>query len=179
MGFRVGSCMSGCAPHGCGPSARRANAKIRFFGVPENMGTGNVSIPARSGAGGAAKRQNPVELAFNGVCWCPGQESNLHALRHTHLKRARLPIPPPGHRHALCLFAWCKGNTFLGTSAIFGEKNRFESKNSFDSPREGPRERIPHGAGRRQHDPIVGAAVTAPDAAGAAFGVEVRQRCRG
>ena len=27
---------------------------------------------------------------------CPGQESNLHALRHTHLKRARLPIPPPG-----------------------------------------------------------------------------------
>ena len=28
---------------------------------------------------------------------CPGQESNLHALRHTHLKRARLPIPPPGH----------------------------------------------------------------------------------
>ena len=30
------------------------------------------------------------------VCWCPGQESNLHASRHTHLKRARLPIPPPG-----------------------------------------------------------------------------------
>ncbi len=29
--------------------------------------------------------------------WCPGQESNLHASRHTHLKRARLPIPPPGH----------------------------------------------------------------------------------
>ena len=28
---------------------------------------------------------------------CPGQESNLHASRHTHLKRARLPIPPPGH----------------------------------------------------------------------------------
>ena len=27
---------------------------------------------------------------------CPGQESNLHASRHTHLKRARLPIPPPG-----------------------------------------------------------------------------------
>ena len=29
--------------------------------------------------------------------WCGRQESNLHALRHTHLKRARLPIPPPGH----------------------------------------------------------------------------------
>ena len=32
---------------------------------------------------------------------CPGQESNLHALRHTHLKRARLPIPPPGLPSAL------------------------------------------------------------------------------
>ena len=27
---------------------------------------------------------------------CPEQDSNLHALLHTHLKRARLPIPPPG-----------------------------------------------------------------------------------
>ena len=27
---------------------------------------------------------------------CPEQDSNLHASRHTHLKRARLPIPPPG-----------------------------------------------------------------------------------
>ena len=27
---------------------------------------------------------------------CPKQDSNLHALRHTHLKRARLPIPPLG-----------------------------------------------------------------------------------
>ena len=28
--------------------------------------------------------------------WCPRQESNLHASQHTHLKRARLPIPPLG-----------------------------------------------------------------------------------
>ena len=28
---------------------------------------------------------------------CPEQDSNLHASRHTHLKRARLPIPPLGH----------------------------------------------------------------------------------
>ena len=27
---------------------------------------------------------------------CPGQDSNLHALRHYHLKVARLPISPPG-----------------------------------------------------------------------------------
>ena len=30
------------------------------------------------------------------LIWCPEQDSNLHASRHTHLKRARLPIPPPG-----------------------------------------------------------------------------------
>ena len=34
---------------------------------------------------------------FDRDCWCPGKDSNLHTLRHTHLKRARLPIPPPGH----------------------------------------------------------------------------------
>ena len=28
--------------------------------------------------------------------WCPGRDSNPHTSRHTHLKRARLPIPPPG-----------------------------------------------------------------------------------
>ena len=30
------------------------------------------------------------------ILWCPEEESNLHALRHTDLNRARLPIPPPG-----------------------------------------------------------------------------------
>lgn len=30
--------------------------------------------------------------------WCPGQDSNLHALRHTPLKRVCLPIPPPGQK---------------------------------------------------------------------------------
>ena len=29
--------------------------------------------------------------------WCPEQDLNLHSFRNTHLKRARLPIPPPGH----------------------------------------------------------------------------------
>lgn len=41
----------------------------------------------------AKPRRTCVQRGFQ----CPGQESNLHALRHTHLKRARLPIPPPGH----------------------------------------------------------------------------------
>ena len=31
------------------------------------------------------------------IFWCPEQDLNLHSFRNTHLKRARLPIPPPGH----------------------------------------------------------------------------------
>lgn len=53
------------------------------------------------------------------VLWCPGQESNLHALRHTHLKRARLPIPPPG----LLEIVVCKSNTFFSFTNYFYEKN--------------------------------------------------------
>ena len=30
------------------------------------------------------------------IALCPEQDSNLHTSRHTHLKRTRLPIPPPG-----------------------------------------------------------------------------------
>ena len=43
------------------------------------------------------KSKTPSEETLTGF-WCPGQESNLHASRHTHLKRARLPIPPLGLR---------------------------------------------------------------------------------
>ena len=38
---------------------------------------------------------------------CPEQDSNLHVVKHTHLKRARLPIPPPGHnREKLWNLIW-------------------------------------------------------------------------
>ena len=36
---------------------------------------------------------------------CPRQDLNLHSFRNTHLKRARLPIPPPGHLVEF-LFSW-------------------------------------------------------------------------
>ncbi len=29
--------------------------------------------------------------------WCEGGDLNPHAIRHTHLKRACLPIPAPSH----------------------------------------------------------------------------------
>ena len=35
---------------------------------------------------------------------CPEQDSNLHVVKHTHLKRARLPIPPPGQVVKACAY---------------------------------------------------------------------------
>lgn len=36
------------------------------------------------------------------IClWCPGEDLNLHALRHIHLKDACIPISPPGHFNQL------------------------------------------------------------------------------
>ena len=61
------------------------------------------------------KSKTPSEETLTGF-WCPGQESNLHASRHTHLKRARLPIPPPGH-HGITV---CKSNTFFLNANILG-----------------------------------------------------------
>ena len=46
--------------------------------------------------------RSPVEgikkekTAWSSLFWCPEQDLNLHSFRNTHLKRARLPIPPPG-----------------------------------------------------------------------------------
>ncbi len=43
------------------------------------------------------KKRRPSGLLFGARNWCPEQDLNLHSFRNTHLKRARLPIPPPGH----------------------------------------------------------------------------------
>lgn len=53
------------------------------------------------------KSKTPSEETLTGF-WCPGQESNLHASRHTHLKRARLPFR---HLGILC-------NTLVTTHKI-------------------------------------------------------------
>ena len=47
----------------------------------------------------SSERQTRLELATPTLDQCPKQDSNLHASRHTHLKRARLPIPPLGLHH--------------------------------------------------------------------------------
>ena len=37
-----------------------------------------------------------ITFFLNGIRLCPKQDSNLHVSQHSHLKRARLPIPPFG-----------------------------------------------------------------------------------
>ena len=65
--------------------------------------------------------------------WCPEQDLNLHIFRYTHLKRARLPIPPSGPVELLSLGAifsgcsvcrqlfpfWCPGQD-LNLHALIG-----------------------------------------------------------
>src|SRR5574344_130802 len=45
--------------------------------------------------------------------WCPEQDLNLHSLRNTHLKRARLPIPPPGLLVAFSPIPFSKNECFF------------------------------------------------------------------
>ena len=42
----------------------------------------------------------PINADKSVEAWCPEEDSNLHTLRHTDLNRARLPIPPSGHKIA-------------------------------------------------------------------------------
>ena len=44
-----------------------------------------------------AEIQIVVNQLLKKLHWCPGGDSNPHAVKHTDLNRACLPIPPPGH----------------------------------------------------------------------------------
>ena len=50
--------------------------------------------PAIAGFCLCKRREATCVMLFG---WCPGEDSNLHTLRHMDLNHARLPIPPPGH----------------------------------------------------------------------------------
>ncbi len=41
-------------------------------------------------------QERTCTISDNAWKWCPGKDSNLHALQHRYLKPACLPIPPPG-----------------------------------------------------------------------------------
>ena len=55
--------------------------------------TSQLTLPPQSSAS-TNSATSPTKILNKKEC--PEQDSNLHASRHTHLKRARLPIPPPG-----------------------------------------------------------------------------------
>ena len=58
--------------------------------------TSQLTLPPQSSAS-TNSATSPTFQSSQQKKECPEQDSNLHASRHTHLKRARLPIPPPGH----------------------------------------------------------------------------------
>ncbi len=60
--------------------------------------TSQLTLPPQSSAS-TNSATSPTKILNKKEC--PEQDSNLHASRHTHLKRARLPIPPPGQGHSL------------------------------------------------------------------------------
>ena len=56
--------------------------------------TNHCSLPPQSSASTNSATSPTFRCHFEHQC--PRQDSNLHVVKHTHLKRARLPIPPPG-----------------------------------------------------------------------------------
>ena len=69
-----------------------------LVGAPFLLILGNyVQIWPKLGNGDKKKIASSWFLATCNLLWCPEQDLNLHSFRNTHLKRARLPIPPPGH----------------------------------------------------------------------------------
>src|SRR5690606_4076933 len=66
------------------PPAHRTPKK----GVLQFCGTLGTSCKEKSGK----RLLKPLSASF----WCPGWDLNPHGVTHTPLKRARLPVPPPG-----------------------------------------------------------------------------------
>ena len=56
--------------------------------------TTQLSLPPQSSASTNSATSPTFKYHFEYLC--PRQDSNLHVEKHTHLKRARLPIPPLG-----------------------------------------------------------------------------------
>ena len=56
--------------------------------------TTQLSLPPKSSASTNSATSPTFKYHFEYLC--PRQDSNLHVVKHTHLKRARLPIPPLG-----------------------------------------------------------------------------------
>ena len=68
------------------------------------------------------KKKNPRKKIGDFHCLCAGEDLNLHVLRHTHLKRACLPIPAPAQAGRIII-----GLLFLSSTEITGDMSWSES----------------------------------------------------
>ena len=66
--------------------------------------TTQLSLPPQSSASTNSATSPTYYVYLFPISMCPEQDSNLHVVKHTHLKRARLPIPPPGQLKDLLSF---------------------------------------------------------------------------
>ncbi len=57
-----------------------------------------AGLAARPPSGSRRKRASALLSKLVLSYWCPGGDSNSHAIQRYHLKIVCLPIPPPGHR---------------------------------------------------------------------------------
>ena len=82
---------------------------------------------------GCVKRKRAANLRLQLLYpyWCPGGDSNSHAIRRYHLKIVCLPIPPPGHRclsikkDKLWQAFFCLRRFFLRAVLLSGRTRRF------------------------------------------------------
>lgn len=72
--------------------------------------------------GGGEAEENLKSTAKN--VWCPGPESNRHALRRGILSPLRLPISPPGHAFLIDSPMQSERSDPTGKSAIMSETGR-------------------------------------------------------
>ena len=71
-------------------------AKYLFFTYKESVRMTNEKIDSLVPKNILSDQSN-LENYLKNSLWCPGEDLNLHILRYSLLKTARLPIPPPGH----------------------------------------------------------------------------------
>ncbi len=89
-----------CASTNSATWARQLDSKYLLWTGEEKetrTPTTQLSLPPQSSAS-TNSATSPFVYHYESKIslWCPRKDSNLHAFQHTHLKRARLPIPPLG-----------------------------------------------------------------------------------
>ena len=128
-----------------------------------------AGLAARPPSGSRRKRASALLSKLVLSYWCPGGDSNSHAIQRYHLKIVCLPIPPPGHEAELIEIrpAW---QAFF---CLFRRKNTFFKIFLQDShQRKGSRRKTARLARRSAQNPRTG--LTPPRAEAGCRGVRPR-----